>query len=119
VQACGHAKSETLPASNAPLDEVLVIGERPGPGINMTWRSLVVEKRIASSQVMLSSPDDLGSYDEHKRPIFAASDVYDGALNQSGLTSNGMMRRLAVSQRPLNDWRSICSPCVSAPISGR
>jgi hypothetical protein len=86
---------------------------------NMTWRSLVVEKRIASSQVVLSSPDDLGSYDEHKRPILAASDVFDGALNQSGLTSNGMMRRLAVSQRPLNDWRSICSPCVSAPISGR
>jgi len=71
------------PASPAPaaaaasLDEVLVTGERPGPGMwrvskgghdlwilatlqplpkNMTWRSQVVDQRIASSQVVLSPP---------------------------------------------------------------
>ncbi len=59
------------------LDEVLVTGERPGPGMwrvsrdghdlwilatleplpkNMTWRSRTVEERIASSQVVLAPP---------------------------------------------------------------
>ena len=159
AQACGHAQSDPLPPTSTPLDEILVTGERPGPGMwrisknghdlwilatleplpkNMTWRSLVVEQRIASSQVVLSSPDVdidvgffrgltlipallrarkspdgrtleeilphdlyirwlalrvkyLGSYDEHKRPMLAASDVFDSALNQSGLASNGMI----------------------------
>jgi hypothetical protein len=61
----------------ASLDEVLVTGERPGPGMwrvskgghdlwvlatlqplpkNMTWRSQLVEQRIASSQVVISPP---------------------------------------------------------------
>jgi hypothetical protein len=61
----------------APLDEVLVTGERPGPGMwrvskeghdlwilatleplpkDMTWRSQAVEQRIANSQVVLSPP---------------------------------------------------------------
>ena len=159
AQACSYAQSDALPPTTTSLDEILVTGERPGPGMwrisknghelwilatleplpkNMTWRSSAVEQRIASSQVVLSSPDVdidvgffrglslipallharkspdgrtleeilphdhyirwlalrikyLGSYDEHKRPILAASDVYDGALNQAGLTSNGMI----------------------------
>src|SRR6202000_2464404 len=33
----------------------------------------------------------LGSYDEHRRPILAAIDLYEGALSSSGLTSNGMV----------------------------
>lgn len=33
----------------------------------------------------------LGSYDEHRRPILAAIDLYEGALKQSGLTDNGMV----------------------------
>lgn len=65
------------PAAPAALDEVLVTGERPGPGMwrvskgghdlwvlatleplpkNMTWRSEAVEQRIASSQVVISPP---------------------------------------------------------------
>jgi TraB/PrgY/gumN family len=159
VQIGCRAESDPPPLSSAPLEELLVTGERPGPGMwrvsknghdlwilatleplpkNMTWRSLVVEQRIANSQVVLASPDVdidvgffrgltlipallrarkspdgrtleqilphdlyirwlalrvkyLGSYDEHKRPILAAGDVYDGALNASGLTSNGMI----------------------------
>jgi uncharacterized protein YbaP (TraB family) len=64
-------------AAGASLDEVLVTGERPGPGMwrvskgghdlwvlatlqplpkNMTWRSELVEQRIASSQVVISPP---------------------------------------------------------------
>jgi len=64
-------------APPAALDEVLVTGERPGPGMwrvskgghdlwilatlqplpkNMTWRSQLVEQRIAASQVVISPP---------------------------------------------------------------
>lgn len=159
VQAWCHAQSSPPPPAGTPLEELLVTGERPGPGMwrvsknghdlwilatleplpkNMTWRSLVVEERIANSQVVLAAPDVdidvgffrgltlipallharkspdgrtleqilphdlyirwlalrvkyLGSYDEHKRPMLAAGDVYDGALNASGLTSNSMV----------------------------
>ncbi len=138
------------------LDDVLVTGERPGPGMwrvskgghdlwilatlqplpkNMTWRSEQVELRIASSQVVISPPQvdtDIGFFrgltlipsllrarkspdgktleqllphdiyirwlalrvkygtadDEHKRPMLAALDLYQRALDQSGLTSN-------------------------------
>jgi hypothetical protein len=159
VPVYGHTQSTSEPASSAPLDEVLVTGERPGPGMwriskgghdlwilatlrplpkNMTWRAAAVEERIANSQEVLSaptvdadvgffrglslipallrarkSPDGrtleeilphelyirwlalrvkyLGSYDEHRRPILAAIDLYEGALNASGLTSNGMV----------------------------
>jgi hypothetical protein len=143
--------------AGASLDEVLVTGEQPGPGMwrvsrnghdlwvlatlrplpkNMTWRSLKVEQRITNSQGAISlpqvdaeigffrgltlipallharkSPDGrvleqilphelyirwlalrvkyLGSaYDEHRRPILAASDLYDAAIANSGLTDN-------------------------------
>jgi TraB/PrgY/gumN family len=149
-----NAPALQTPAS---LDEVLVTGERPGPGMwrvskgahdlwilatlqplpkNMTWRSQVVEQRIASSQVVISPPQvdaDIGFFrgltlipsllrarkspdgrtleqllshdlyirwlalrvkylgsgdDEHKRPMLAALDLYERALDQSGLTSN-------------------------------
>jgi hypothetical protein len=64
-------------AADPPLEEVVVEGERPGPGIwqvskgqhslwilpsleplpkKMLWRSQVVEQRIAQSQVVLSPP---------------------------------------------------------------
>jgi hypothetical protein len=64
-------------AAPASLEEVLVTGERPGPGMwritkdghelwilatlqplpkNMTWRSQAVEQRIANSQIVLSPP---------------------------------------------------------------
>jgi hypothetical protein len=159
VQPWCHAQSSPLPAASPPLDELLVTGERPGPGMwrisknghdlwilatleplpkNMTWRSVDVEQHIANSQVVLAAPDVdidvgffrgltlipallharkspdgrtleqilphdlyirwlalrvkyLGNYDEHRRPLLAAGDVYDGALNASGLTSNGMV----------------------------
>jgi hypothetical protein len=162
VQACGHAQSTSLSPANTPLDEVLVTGERPGPGMwriskgghdlwilatlqplpkNMTWRSVAVEQRIANSQAVLSAPDVdadvgflrgltlipallharkspdgrtlaeilphevyirwlalrvrfLGSYDEHKRPILAAMDLYEAVLDQSGLASNAMIWNL-------------------------
>jgi hypothetical protein len=139
------------------LDEVLVTGERPGPGMwrvakgdhdlwilatldplpkKMIWRSRLVEKRISSSQLVLAPPEvivDLGflsnaafqdalasarrnpgdrtlaqelppdvysrwqslqrkyldhqSY-EHIRPVLAAVDLYEQAVDQSGLTSD-------------------------------
>jgi uncharacterized protein YbaP (TraB family) len=145
----------------ATLDEVLVTGERPGPGMwrvsksghdlwilgtleplpkKMTWRSAAVEARIAASQAVLSppqvttnigffrgmtllpslfrarkSPDgrtleevvphDLyirwlalrvkylgnGNGDEQMRPVVAALDLYQHALDRSGLTSDEMV----------------------------
>jgi hypothetical protein len=154
-----HAQSPPDALASPAIDEVLVTGERPGPGMwrisknghdlwilatlrplpkNMTWRSVLVEQRIAGSQSVLSPPDVdvdvgffrgltlipavlrarkspdgrtleeilphdlyirwlalrvkyLGSYDEHRRPILAAIDLYEGALSQSGLTDNGMV----------------------------
>jgi hypothetical protein len=159
VPASAPALSATAPALSAPasLDEVLVTGERPGPGMwrvskgthdlwilatlrplpkNMTWRSQVVEQRIASCQVLISPPQvdaDIGFFrsltlipsllrarkspdgrtleqllphdlyirwlalrvkylgsgdDERKRPMLAALELYERALDQSGLTSN-------------------------------
>jgi uncharacterized protein YbaP (TraB family) len=78
--ACRSDVPPTAPApavAGASLDEVLVTGERPGPGMwrvskdghdlwvlatlqplpkNMTWRSELVEQRIASSQVVIAPP---------------------------------------------------------------
>ena len=156
-----HAQSNPGATAGPAIDEVLVTGERPGPGMwrisrnghdlwvlatlrplpkNMTWRSVVVEQRIASSGEVLSPPDVdvdvglfrgltlipallrarkspdgrtleqilphdlyirwlalrvkyLGSYDENRRPILAAIDLYEATLNQSGLTDNGMIWR--------------------------
>ena len=74
-----YCRAQPVPAAPAgpELDEVLVTGERPGPGMwriaknghdlwilatlrplpkDMTWRSLAVEQRIASSQSVLSPP---------------------------------------------------------------
>jgi hypothetical protein len=139
------------------LEEVLVTGERPGPGMwrvskgdhdlwilatldplpkKMFWRSRLVEKRVSSSQLVLAPPEvmidihffsdpvfrdaltrarkDPGdltltqelppdiylrwkslqtrylaheSY-EHTRPILAALDLYENAVDQSGLNSD-------------------------------
>jgi uncharacterized protein YbaP (TraB family) len=164
VALCSTCWSDVPPAAPAAaatagdsLSEVLVTGERPGPGMwrvskdghdlwilatlqplpkNMTWRSESVEQRIASSQVVISPPRadaDIGFFrgltlipsllrarkspdgktleqllphdlyirwlalrvkylgsgdDEHKRPMLAALDLYQRALDQSGLTSN-------------------------------
>jgi hypothetical protein len=151
------APPAAAPAANDTLGEVLVTGERPGPGMwrvskgahdlwilatlqplpkNMTWRSERVEQRIAGSQVVISPPRidaDIGFFrgltlipsllrarkspdgktleqllphdlyirwlalrvkylgsgdDEHKRPMLAALDLYQRALDRSGLTSN-------------------------------
>ena len=76
--ACWADVTAHAPSSGAAsLDEVLVTGERPGPGMwrvakdghelwilatlqplpkNMTWRSQAVEQRIANSQVVISPP---------------------------------------------------------------
>ena len=73
--ACWADVTAHAPSSGAAsLDEVLVTGERPGPGMwrvakdghelwilatlqplpkNMTWRSQAVEQRIANSQVVI------------------------------------------------------------------
>jgi uncharacterized protein YbaP (TraB family) len=76
------------PSPPGPMAEVLVSGELPGPGMwrvskgdhtlwilatlvplprRMTWRSHSVEKRIASSQVVLAPPEivaDVGFFDD-------------------------------------------------------
>jgi hypothetical protein len=151
---------EPSPPTQKPVDtteEVVVEGERPGPGIwqvskgdhdlwilpsldplpkKMVWRSQLVEQRIAQSQVVLApptigtnvgffkgltlipsllraekNPDGktleqelphdvymrwlamrvkyLGSSDdEKKRPILAAFDLYQHAIDHAGLTSD-------------------------------
>jgi TraB/PrgY/gumN family len=153
----GTASSATTPPDQAMVQEVLVTGERPGPGMwrvskgdhdlwilatldplpkKMFWRSRLVEKRISSSQLVLAPPEvmvdvhffsypayraalvrarrDPGdqtlaqalppdvylrwkslqtrylaheSY-EHIRPVLAAVDLYDHAVEQSGLNSD-------------------------------
>jgi hypothetical protein len=160
MRAAQPATADASAPATAPagaLDEVLVTGERPGPGMwrvskgghdlwilatleplpkNMTWRSRAVEERIASSEWVLAppqvnpsvgffrgltllpsllrarkSPDGrtleqvlphdlyirwlalrvkyLGrSDDEHLRPMLAALDLYDHALDASDLTSD-------------------------------
>jgi hypothetical protein len=161
----GAASTAATPPGQAMVEEVLVTGERPGPGMwrvlngshdlwilatldplpkNMFWRSRLVEKRISSSQLVLAPPEvmiDLHflnnsvfqnalerarrapghqtlaevlppdvylrwrplqrkylyhqSY-EHTRPILAAVDLYEQAVDQSGLTSDD-----------LNIWRTV------------
>ena len=150
-----HAQARSVPPAAA-LEEVLVTGERPGPGMwrvsknghdlwilatleplpkGMTWRSDVVDTRIAAAQVVLAPPRvsaDVGFFrsltlvpsllrarkrpdgatleqalphdmymrwlalrvkyldasDEPIRPILAAIDVYQHALDRSGLTAD-------------------------------
>jgi hypothetical protein len=158
----GLATFSTVSSAAAPpgqdmVEEVLVTGERPGPGMwrvskgdhdlwilatleplpkNMFWRSRLVEARISSSQLVLAPPEvmiDLHFFDnavfqdalerarrapghqtlaevlppdlrlrwrslqrkyldhrsyEHTRPILAAVDLYEQAVDQSGLTSD-------------------------------
>jgi hypothetical protein len=86
LRSWGLVLDVPAPQASAPLDEVLVTGERPGPGMwrvskgdhdlwilatleplpkNMTWRSQAVESRIASSQVVLQPPSvdaDIGFF---------------------------------------------------------
>lgn len=73
----GLRTTVALPADTSTLDEVLVTGERPGPGLwrvsknghdlwilgvleplptTMTWKSREVDARIAASQVVLAPP---------------------------------------------------------------
>jgi hypothetical protein len=157
VVIIGTASSATAPPDQAMVEEVLVTGERPGPGMwrvsrgdhdlwilatldplpkKMFWRSRLVEKRISSSQLVLAPPEvmvdvhflndpayraalvrarkDPGdqtlaqelppnvylrwkllqtkyfsheSY-EHTRPVLAAVDLYEKAVEQSGLNSD-------------------------------
>jgi hypothetical protein len=161
----GATSTAATPPGQAILEEVLVTGERPGPGMwrvskgshdlwilatldplpkKMFWRSRLVEKRISSSQLVLAPPDVMvdihffgnpayqdalvrarrspddqtlaqglppdvylrwqplqrkflahQSY-EHTRPIFAAVDLYENAVDQSGLNSDD-----------LNIWRIV------------
>jgi uncharacterized protein YbaP (TraB family) len=146
------------PSSSTTIEEVLVTGVRPGPGLwrvskgnhdlwilatlvplpkGMTWRSQQVETRIASSRIVLAPPEItadvsffhnprfepalvnarkspngetleqelppefytrwlalkeryLGkdNYDEQTRPLFAALNLFQHAIDQSGLTSS-------------------------------
>jgi uncharacterized protein YbaP (TraB family) len=77
--AVNHAvKAETPAAAEAPLEEILVVGEQPGPAMwrvtkgdhtlwilatleplpkDMVWRSKSVDERIAASQLVLSPPE--------------------------------------------------------------
>jgi len=153
--AASRAAEPPGPADAMP--EVLISGERPGPGMwrvtngshtlwilatlvplpsRMTWRSHEVETRIANSQVVLAPPEimaDVGffgdpaywallsraeknpnhrtlkqvlapdlysrwlalstmytarAYDDHVRPILAARDLFQGAVDKSGLTTD-------------------------------
>lgn len=157
------AQAQQPPASGPALEEILVTGVRPGPGLwrvskgehdlwilatlvplpkDMTWRSQAAEARIASSQVVLAPPEvkadigffqnprfafDLlkarkspdgrtleqglphdiyvhwlalrdrylgGHFDEETRPLLAASDLFQHAIDESGLTSNDQVWKL-------------------------
>jgi hypothetical protein len=153
----GAASTAATPPGQPIVEEVLVTGERPGPGMwrvsiaghdlwilatleplpkKMFWRSRLVEERISSSQLVLAPPEvmiDLQflnksvfqnalerarrtpghqglaeilprdvylrwrslqrkylehqSY-EHTRPVLAAVDLYEQAVDRSGLTSD-------------------------------
>lgn len=152
VRAAG---ADVIPASAPQLDEILVVGEHPGPAMwrvssgehslyilatlaplpkDMVWRSRSVEDRIAASQLVLAPPDvsaHVGFFrsltlvpallrarhdpegrtleqslphelyirwlalrvrylgngsDEKLRPMLAALDLYQHALDQNGLT---------------------------------
>jgi hypothetical protein len=157
VAMISAVSTAATPPAQAMVEEVLVTGERPGPGMwrvskgshdlwilatldplpkKLVWRSRLVEKRISSSQLVLAppevmvdvhffgnsayqdalararrSPDDQTltqglppdvylrwrslqrkylahqSY-EHTRPILAAVDLYENAVDQSGLNSD-------------------------------
>lgn len=151
------SRAEVPPAQAGQLEEILVTGERPGPGMwrvskgghdlwilatldplpkKMLWRSRLVEKRISSSQLVLAPPEvmvDVSFFNnsgfrhaltqarkdpggltlseelpadlylrwqslrsrylgntsyEHTRPVLAAVDLYEHALDQSGLVSD-------------------------------
>lgn len=156
IVPCVRAAGADSVAAAAPqLDEILVVGEQPGPAMwrvssgghslyilatlaplpkNMVWRSHSVEDRIAASQLVLAPPDvsthvgffrsltlvpsllrarhdpdgrtleqslphELymrwlalrvkylgGGSDEKLRPMLAALDLYQHALEQNGLT---------------------------------
>ena len=80
----------TSQPQSGPLDEILVTGERPGPAMwrvsngthdlwilatllplpkHMTWRSYVVENRIALSHVVLAPPEIMADIDFFGNPI--------------------------------------------------
>jgi len=171
------------PATQA-LEELLVEGERPGPGIwqvtkgahqlwilpsleplpkKMLWRSQAVEQRIAQSQAVLApptvsfnvgffrgltlipsllraekSPDGqtleqvlphdvyirwlalrvkyLNSDDEKKRPMVAAFDLYEHAIDHAGLTSESIVWE-AVEKLARKDHVTITPIVLSVPIA--
>ena len=149
------ANAEVAAAAEPPLEEILVVGEQPGPAMwrvtkgehslwilatleplpkDMVWHSKSVDERIAASQLVLSPPElsahvgffrsmtlvpsllrarhspngqsleqslphdlymrwlalrvkYLGHGDDEKlRPLLAAGDLYQRAINQVGLT---------------------------------
>ncbi|MEO7208165.1 MAG: hypothetical protein ABI145_15615, partial [Steroidobacteraceae bacterium] len=107
-------------ASSTPIDEILVTGERPGPGLwrvskgdhdlwilatltplpkGMTWRSKAVEARIARSQIVLAPPEiaaDTGIFhDRHFSILLSEHRSRDGcaAGNLVAVEREGCCRR--------------------------
>jgi hypothetical protein len=108
------------PADSVP--EVLVAGERPGPGMwrvskgshtlwilatlvplprKMTWRSHAVEKRIANSGVVLAPPEivaDVG---------FFSDPVYTHAIAQAERNPQGGTLEQVLSPELYSRWRNL------------
>jgi len=166
ASAWAQTESPSAPAEQVEPEKILVVGQRPGPGLwkvskddhvlwvfgtywplpkKMEWRSQQVETVIAQSQELLKEPGaslDFGyvrsalllpfmigldkspngatlreqvpadvherwlvlrkkylkdddSY-ERKRPVFAASELFDKAMDQNGLSHGQEMRKQVV-----------------------
>jgi uncharacterized protein YbaP (TraB family) len=172
VNAQERAAEEPAAAEPPPLEEVLVVGEQPGPAMwrvtkgdhslwifatleplpkDMVWRSKSVEERIAASQLVLSPPElsahvgffrsmtlvpsllharhapngqtleqslphdlymrwlalrvkYLGHADDEKlRPLLAAANLYQRAINQVGLTHDShVWQRIETTARAMH-----------------
>ena len=117
----------TSPPQSGPLDEILVTGERPGPAMwrvsdgthdlwilatvvplpkHMTWRSHVVENRIAQSQVVLAPPEIMADIEFFGNPIYAqylvqAQSIRDHRSLKKILPNDLYVRWLAVKNQYL------------------
>ena len=117
--------------AGAQTEEILVTGERPGPGLwrvskadhvlwilatleplpkEMTWRSKEVEARIAESQAILSPPEvdfDVGFFRAMTLvpALLRAKKNADGATLEAVLPHDQYMRWLALRVKYLGRWR--------------
>lgn len=127
------------PSSGERLDEVLVTGVRPGPGLwrvskgghdlwilatltplpkQMTWRSKAVEARIAKSKVVLAPPEisaDSGIFHFHHFPeLLSEHRSRDGLTLDQGMPDEFYARWIILKKRYLGRYDERMRPLVAA-----